>query len=130
MRILFHPRKRLSLSYATYLIRSTQDPSLPSCEKILAETITQSLLSLKSIENLTRKSAETLVYRIALDFVDSSRYRNPTGTLDSFGKQLLHICHNCLQYFLDVGYITQEEYDEHTDFLHCSDVEFEKYSVL
>lgn len=67
------------------------------------------------------------VYNIALSAVDSSNYRNLFGVLNSTGEQFLHICRSSLDHFLSVGYVTQDEYSEHSDFLLDCDLNFERY---
>ena len=129
MSLLLHPRKRQYLSQALYVVRCNQSHTLPACDDLFSNIIVKSL-NRKPWSGASRQAAETIVYRIALDLVDSPRYRDPLGALTPTGEQLLHICRGCLTYYLTVGYITREEYDEHSDYLTQCKLNFERYSVI
>lgn len=126
---LIHPGKRRYLSQSLYVVRCNQSPTLPPCDDLFTSIIIKSLNSCPW-KCASKQAAETIVYRIALDLVDSPRYRYPLGTLTPTGEQLLHICRGCLNYYLTVGYVTREEYDEHSYYLTQCEHEFEQYSVI
>lgn len=130
MPFLFSPLKRHYLSHSLYFLRKMQDVSSASCESIFEQIITTSLKSSnKKIPSKYQRAAEKIVYRIALDLFDSPRYRNLFGLPTPIGEQLLHICRNSLDYFREAGYITEEEYIEHSDYLNECNLSFEKYGI-
>lgn len=119
------------ISYSRNLIIRLQRSDLPSCEDILISTIERSLkhCDISKIPSNPKKAAETSVYRTALAMIDSPDYRNLFGALSSTGEQLLHICHCSLDYFASVGYVSENEYNEHSDYLIDCDLNCERYSL-
>lgn len=131
MNFLLSPIKRQYIAHALYCVRRHQDASLPSCEKIIEQILADNLAKTGAsciCVNMQRK-AEMAVYNIALSAVDSSNYRNLFGMLNSTGEQFLHICRSSLDHFISVGYVTQDEYNEHSDFLEDCDLNSERYSL-
>ena len=106
------------LSHCRNLIRHAESTSLPSCEDILLKRIAEQLSKTpeQNIPRPSKRAAETSVYRLSLSLVDSDRFRTFSG-LTPQGNQLLHICRYCLDYFLEVGYITDEEKIEQNQYL-------------
>ena len=131
MNFLLSPIKRQYIAHALYCVRRHQDASLPSCEKIIEQILADNLAKTgaSGIRVNTQRKAEMAVYNIALSAVDSSNYRNLFGTLNSTGEQFLHICRSSLDHFVSVGYVTQEEYDEHSGFLVDCDLNTDRYSL-
>ena len=128
MPFLFSPSKRKYLSQSLYMIRCAQNDSLPSCEDLLLRIISRSLKSRKTAGS--KQAAETIVYRISLSLFDSPNFRLPTGMPTAQGEQLLHICRKCLDHFLESGYISSEEFSDHSDYLTHCDLCFENYSIF
>lgn len=127
---LFSGYKRRYMKYALYCVRKYQDSSLPSCEEIIKTVLSESLVKAGvDIRINTQKKAEMAVYRIALSAVDSANYRNLFGMLDSTGEQFLHICRSLLDHFLSAGYVTQDEYENHSSYLTDCDLNFERYGL-
>lgn len=106
------------LSHCRNLIRHAESTSLPSCEDILLKLITEQLSKTpeQSIPCPSKRAAETSVYRLSLSLVDSEKFRTFSG-LTSQGNQLVHICRYCLDYFLEVGYITDKEKLKQNEYL-------------
>lgn len=131
MHFLFSPIKQQYIAHALNCIRMHQDSSLPSCENIMKQALTDILVKAKAsdIRINTQKKAAMAVYNIALNAVDSSVYRNIFGTLNPIGEQFLHICRSSLDRFIQVGYVTQDEYDAHSDFLADCDLNTDRYSL-
>lgn len=120
------------LSHAHHYILALQDRSLPSCEHLIMPHIRRSIFhSLLSPQPKdVPKSAEILVYNIALNIVDSPQPRLIAGNLSDEGKQLLHICRRSIKHFLRSGYITCGEYKECWMDLHFIEHHFEQYTSL
>ena len=130
MNFLFSPIKRQYIAHALYCVRRHQDATLPSCEKIVEQILVNNLAKteVSGIRSNTKRKAEMAVYNIALNAVDSSNYRNLFGMLNPTGEQFLHICRSSLDHFFSVGYVTQGEYGEHSDFLVDCDLNVDRYS--
>ena len=107
-----------------------QSADLPPCENIVLPIIRDTLRKAKPTSSLTVRSAETLLYRVSLQLLDSPVHRSPTGTLNKHGEQLLLICQNCLSYYLHMGWITEKEHHEHMEYLKTCELDFEKYSCI
>lgn len=126
---VYYGIKRKYRSWCLQMIRSAETPVLPSCESLLLEHIDATLSAKPEAQfhQLSQQAAETLVYRIALNFVDSDKLRTFNGLTDQ-GKQLLHICYHCLDHFLKSGYISSEEHAEHRQYLNDCDHHNDHYT--
>lgn len=109
---------------ARYFIRTMQNDSFSSCEEELITHIKEILVHSPAYTKAKDVSrvADILVYDTALDIVSSPRYRDWFGSLTSTGKQMLCICKNALESFLQRGYISIDEYKTACDYLrHCEE---------
>lgn len=132
MSFIFSPIKQKYLYHSRRFINSMESTELPSCVNLICNIVIKSLKQRRAVDipQNPKRAAETAVYRIALNLFDSPQYRLPLGTPDRICEQLAHICRSSLDYFLEVGYISQEEFDEHCDYLKYCDLHFERYSVI
>ena len=109
---------------ARYFIRTMQNDSFPSCEEELMTRIKEVLVQSPAYTKAkdVNRAADILVYDTSLDIVSSLRHRDWSGILTSTGKQMLCICKNALESFLQRGYISIDEYNEACDYLrHCEE---------
>lgn len=125
--LFFETRKYLA--YANGTIVQAEDPTLPSCKAVLMHYIKRNMKKapLKEPPKNPARSSSILVYHIALELVDSARFRDRIGFLTSQGQQLLHICRWCLEHFEILNYISEEELIEHRAFLDECEIDSARY---
>lgn len=117
---------------ARYFIRTMQNDSFPSCEEELMTRIKEVLVHSPAYTKAkdVNRVADTLVYDTSLDIVSSPRYRDLGGSLTSTGMQMLCICKNALESFLQRGYISLDKYKTACDYLRSCEEDFDSFTCI
>ncbi len=117
---------------ARYFIRTMQNDSFPSCEEELMTRIKEVLVHSPAYTKAkdVNRAADILVYDTSLDIVSSLRHRDWFGSSTGTGNQMLCICKNALESFLQRDYISIDEYKEACDYLRSCEEDSDSFTCI